>query len=209
MLAGGNLFLVGDELLCAIVCTLTATLTYTCSRLLRGRLGTEWAMSTHVAGDKFVVIDEKLRTLVQTPNEFNNEYLYKPVSVGKTLGGTNALTFTNAAIRKKPLAPWHLSGGRTTDLSLIVEWVLRTRSPTITWNTPTDPPLFETSELYAVDILNTPGLIVRTIEVTEQTATYTVAQQTADFGSAQPSISWRVCEVSPEFGRGYTTAKTS
>ena len=208
MLAGGNVFLIGDEIVQAMVCTLTATLTYTLSRLLRGRLGTEWAMGTHLAGDRFIVLDDNIRTLPQTPNDWNQEYHYKPVSIGKTLGGTNALTFTDTAIRKKPLAPWHLSGGRSTALDLIIEWVRRTRDPAITWNTPTDPPLFETAERYAVDILNGAGLVVRTIEVTEQTATYTVAQQTTDFGSAQASIPVTVCPISPEFGRGYTIAGT-
>ena len=208
MLAGGNVFLIGDEIVQAMVCTLTATLTYTLSRLLRGRLGTEWAMGTHLAGDRFIVLDDNIRTLPQTPNDWNQEYYYKPVSIGKTLGATNALTFTDTAIRKKPLAPWHLSGGRSTALDLIVEWVRRTRDPAITWNTPTDPPLFETAERYAVDILNGSGLVVRTIEATEQTVTYTVAQQTTDFGSAQASIPVTVCQISPEFGRGYTIAGT-
>ena len=208
MLAGGNVFLIGDEIMQAMVCTLTATLTYTLSRLLRGRLGTEWAMGTHLAGDRFIVLDDKLRTLPQTPNDLDQSYYYKPVSVGKTLAGTNALTFTDTAVRKKPVSPWHLSGGRSTALDLIVEWVRRTRDPDITWNTPTDPPLFETAERYAVDILNGAGLTVRTLEVTAQTATYTVAQQTTDFGSAQASIPVTVCQISPEFGRGYTIAGT-
>lgn len=207
-LAGGNAFMVGFELVQAMVCTLLAANTYVCTRLLRGRLGTEWAMGLHFIGERFMVLNDALRTLPGSANEVNVEYLYKPVTVGKTLGLTNPTAFTNTGIRKKPLSPVHLAGGRNANLDLIIKWVRRTRDPEISWNTTVDPQLLETAEQYAVDILRANGTIARTIQVTTQTATYLVADQTTDFGSAQASVSVSACQISPEYGRGYATTGT-
>ena len=49
---------------------------------------------------------------------------------------------------------------------------------------------------------------MRTLATTSPTATYTAAQQTADFGAPQPSISLRVYQLSTVFGRGTPRAAT-
>ena len=62
-------------------------------------------------------------------------------------------------------------------------------------------PLGEDSERYEIDILDGSD-VVRTLSATSPTATYTAAQQTADFGSPQPSISLRINQLSTTAGRG-------
>ena len=44
---------------------------------------------------------------------------------------------------------------------------------------------------------------LRTISVTAETASYTAAQQTTDFGSTQSTIYFKVYQVSAQVGRGY------
>lgn len=44
---------------------------------------------------------------------------------------------------------------------------------------------------------------VRTIAATTPTASYSAAQQVADFGSAQSSVSVRVYQLSASVGRGW------
>ena len=48
----------------------------------------------------------------------------------------------------------------------------------------------------------------RTLATTTPAATYTAAQQTADFGAPQPSIALHVYELSTVFGRGTPRAAT-
>jgi hypothetical protein len=47
---------------------------------------------------------------------------------------------------------------------------------------------------------------VRTIAVTAPAANYTTAQQIADFGSAQGTVSVRVYQLSTSVGRGWPGA---
>ena len=66
-------------------------------------------------------------------------------------------------------------------------------------------PLSEESERYEVDVLN--GAVVRrTILATAPNVTYSAAQQVADFGSAQASVSLKVYQVSALYGRGTARA---
>jgi hypothetical protein len=99
----------------------------------------------------------------------------------------------------KPLSPAHIRGVRSGgDLSLT--WVRRTRIGGDSWDG-IDAPLGETEERYEIDILD--GTTVkRTLAATTPSATYTAAQQTADFGAPQPSISLRIYQISATRGRG-------
>jgi hypothetical protein len=55
--------------------------------------------------------------------------------------------------------------------------------------------------LYEVDVLDGAALI-RTIRSSVPTITYTAAEQTADFGSPQPTIHVRIHQISATWGRG-------
>ena len=63
-------------------------------------------------------------------------------------------------------------------------------------------PLSEESELYEVDILDG-STVVRTIKISSPTASYSAADQTTDFGSAQSSIDVKIYQLSAVVGRGY------
>jgi hypothetical protein len=66
-------------------------------------------------------------------------------------------------------------------------------------------PLNEESARYEVDVMNG-ATVVRTIATTTPTASYSAAQQIADFGSAQSAISVRVYQLSASVGRGWPGA---
>jgi hypothetical protein len=55
VLNGANLAVLGSEVIQFKSATLVATNTYALTGLLRGRRGTEWAIGTHAAGDRFVL----------------------------------------------------------------------------------------------------------------------------------------------------------
>jgi SPP1 family predicted phage head-tail adaptor len=86
----------------------------------------------------------------------------------------------------------------TGDLAL--SWVRRTRIGGDSWDS-VEVPLAEETERYEVDILDGPD-VVRTISSSTPSLTYTAAEQTADFGAPQSSLSLRVYQLSPVFGRG-------
>ncbi len=126
---------------------------------------------------------------------------FKPVTVGSTLGGTTAQDFTYSAKALKPYAPVHVNGSRAAgDLTVI--WKRRTRING-DWRDLVDVPLNEESERYEVDIMQ--GVTVKRtlLNLTTPTAVYTAAQQIADFGATQSSITVNVYQLSASVGRGY------
>jgi hypothetical protein len=94
--------------------------------------------------------------------------------------------------------------GTTGDIAF--KWVRRSRGDTDGWAAD-DAPLDYAPEAYRLFVFNgiTP---VRTIELTVPSATYTAAQQTADFGAPPTSFSFTVAQKSPLFGPGPATTAT-
>ena len=76
----------------------------------------------------------------------------------------------------------------------------RTRIGGDSWDS-VEVPLGEDEERYEIDILDGSN-VMRTLTATTPTATYTAAQQTADFGSPQPTVSLRISQLSATRGRG-------
>jgi hypothetical protein len=81
-----------------------------------------------------------------------------------------------------------------------VSWKRRTRMGGDSWDQ-ADVPLAEEAELYQLDIFDGPD-VVRTLESPTPQATYTLSQQTADFGGPQWSLNVAVYQLSAVFGRG-------
>ena len=207
VLNGANACVVGDEVIQFQSATLIDTNKYRLSRLLRGRLGTEWAMASHVAGDRFVLLTNAVARDLVASTAFNISKKYKPVTVGASLANTNAQDFTYTARALKPYSPAHVAGSRDGSGNLTINWKRRTRIGG-NWLDGVDIPLSEESERYEVEIMQ--GLTVkRTLTgLTSPTAIYTAAQQVTDFGSAQSSVSVKVYQLSAAVGRGYPAIAT-
>jgi hypothetical protein len=115
-------------------------------------------------------------------------------------------TFTAQCVGLMPWSPAQLAGTRNGAGDLSIAWARRTRFGGA-WADGADVPLNEESERYEVDILDGAD-VVRTLMSTSPAASYTAAQQTADFGSAQPSIAVKVYQISATVGRGRPAAAT-
>jgi Gene Transfer Agent (GTA)-like protein/putative tail protein len=207
LLGGANLAAVrnedGDwEVLQFRSAVLTAPATYTLAGLLRGQGGTERAMREALApGARFVLLDGALTRIDMTEDEVGLAFNWRCGPASRDLGSPNyvelAHTFRGEGL--KPLSPVHIRGTRSAgDLNLT--WIRRTRIGGDSWDA-IDVPLGETQERYEIDILDG-STVKRTLAATAPAATYTAAQQTADFGAPQPSISLRICQLSPTRGRG-------
>ncbi|MFQ5774207.1 MAG: phage tail protein [Kiloniellaceae bacterium] len=219
VLNGANALLIGDEVVQFANATLNADGGYTLDTFLRGRRGTEWATGAHAAGERVVVLSDATLLRVALPDaDLNVQRFYKAVTVGGLVGeGTQkALTFQGRALM--PYAPVHIGGAPSgSPAHWTITWVRRTRLGGA-WKDGADVPLGEESEDYEVDILNG-AAVARTITSTaspggsvvtaaSRQALYTAADQIADFGAEQATLTLKVYQLSATVGRGFPGAAT-
>jgi hypothetical protein len=183
---------------------------YTLRGLLRGRRGTEWAISGHTADERVVLLDfPGMRRIVNSQAQLGVEFDFKAVTFDSNLDAIARQAFTNTGVARKPFAPVDLRATRAGDNGLVLTWKRRTRLATrFTGAAGINVPLGENSESYEVDIMDG-NTVKRTLMSATPTVTYTAAQQQADFGSVQESVAVRVYQVSADVGRGYVLAATA
>ena len=200
LLNGANVALVGDELIQFQNATLIAPNKYRLSRLLRGRLGTEHLTDSHSAGEGFVLLNTAVQKTPVADGLFGLPRDYKVATFGQTLGSVSAESFTYHAAALKPYAPVHVTGTRDGAGNVSISWVRRTRSGGH-WRDGGDVVLSEAAELYEIDVMDGSD-VVRSMSVPSAEASYSAAQQTADFGGVQSSITLRIYQISERVGRG-------
>lgn len=204
VLNGANALWAAGEIIQFVTATETSEGAYTLSGILRGRRGTEWAMGGHIDGESFVLLETAtVLRLMQGFSEVGQTRLYKGVTAGRTLGEEAAVTLVLEGNSLKPLSPVHLEAVRDGSSNITLTWVRRTRIDG-EWRDGTDAGLGEASESYEIDIYDTGfTTLKRTITATSQTAAYSAADQTTDFGSPQSSVGVRIYQISARIGRGH------
>jgi hypothetical protein len=207
VLDGANLLLAGHEIIQFASAVQIGSLTWQLSRLLRGRYGTEWAMTTHQPSETTLVLDPATLTRVSSLDEVGVERLYRTVSIGGDPSLPDANGFTNDASSLKPYAPVHIQGSRDGVGDLTITWVRRTRYGGA-WRDLVEVPLNEASEAYEVDVLDQDETVLRTLTSSSPNVTYTAADQTADFGAPQATIDIAVYQLSAAVGRGFAGRAT-
>lgn len=201
LLNGANVAVLGDEIIQFRTAILIEPGHYRLSGLLRGRLGTDYATSTHAAGDVFVLLDSSVNRLNVSSAMIGAVRYYKSVSTGEVISWVDPVGFTYTGRALKPLSPVQVSGNRDGSGNLTINWVRRTRGGG-EWLDGSDVPLNEASEQYQVDILSG-STVVRTISATSPSASYSATQQIADFGSLQARVNVAIYQISTTVGRGY------
>lgn len=181
---------------------LVAERTYLLSRLLRGQAGSESAMGDLLpAGAPFVLLDQHVTPLARGLGSLGRSMHLRAVAAVRDHGDNTAvaMTLTPQATALRPLSPVHLAARRVDD-GIVLRWIRRTRIDGDTWETQ-EVPLGEVSEAYEIDILD--GMnVVRTLTASSPSILYPDADELADFGSAQSSLSFRVAQMSASVGRG-------
>ncbi len=176
--------------------------TYELSELLRGQSGTEFAMRPAVrAGAGFVLISTSIASVDLTGAEIRLPYTWRYGPSTRDIGDASYAQreYTFQGLGLRPLSPVHVRARRLGG-DVTIGWVRRTRIGGDSWES-REVPLSEGSESYEVDILDGES-VLRTLVAAASTVTYTAAQQVADFGSAQPTYSVRVYQLSGTYGRG-------
>jgi len=183
--------------------------TFTLSKLLRGRLGTEWATNRHSDGARFVLIksDGSIRRHGKNIASIGEKLGYKAVSFGLGFSDAKLKTLDFESVGQKPWSPVHIEGTRDGSDNLDITWVRRARYGG-EWRSGFDIPNTEATEEYEIDILDGSGNVVRTLTSTATSVTYTASDQTTDFGSTQSSIDVKIYQMSNVVGRGYAGEAT-
>lgn len=179
---------------------LVATGRYKLTGIIRGQLGTEQHRGSHQVGDRFVLLtgDGMLRPPGSVADILQPR-AFLGVTIGARLDSATAQTFTLTGEGLRPYAPVNLRQAPQPSGDLVLTWDRRTRYQV---NLLTGVvPLGEAAEAYDIEIYSG-ATLKRTLASTTPTATYTAAQQVADFGATQASVSVRIYQRSATVGRG-------
>uniref|UniRef100_UPI0035B1ED2C phage tail protein n=1 Tax=Accumulibacter sp. TaxID=2053492 RepID=UPI0035B1ED2C len=209
MLNGANVFAYGAdgrwEIIAAQTCTLVSGNNYTLRDLLRGRFGTEWAMSLHAAGDSLVLLDTTdVAAIAMSAGSIGLSYLYRGITVNRDLGTDSNRTFAYRGVNLKPLSPIALTGNRDAGNDWTLTWIRRTRDGG-EWRDYVDASLGEAAESYAIDVYADGSYtsVKRTITASSPSCFYASADQVADFGANQATLYLKLYQLSATVGRGY------
>lgn len=201
----------GWEYLRFRVATLVSPLVYTLTGFLRGIRGTGAFIDGHAVGDRFLLLRTAgmIRIPGSTP-EIGFERSYKGVTIGQDLASAASIAFTNQAVGLKPFSPTRLRAERDTSGNITFTWGRRTRlAVRYGGSGGTLAPLGEDTEAYQLDVYD--GVdVVRTISATSESATYSAANQTTDFGApvVAGDLDTEVFQISQTVGRGYGHRKS-
>jgi hypothetical protein len=185
----------------------TATLevdgTTTLSGFKRGRRGTEGACGDHSASEILVLLSGLARDGLAL-SEVGTAEGYRGVSYGRDPATGQLVEFSLTGATLKPYAPVHLEArldGATGDWAFT--WHRRTRIGGA-WVGGTTIPLGEVSEAYEL-VIPTSGGGSRTITASSASATWSAAEQVADYGAPQTSLPAGIVvyQLSDAVGRGF------
>ena len=180
--------------------------TYRLSRLLRGVAGSEWAIApTLPAGAPFVLLDARVVAVASGATALERALQLRVVAASRDIGDPSALALsaTPQTTALRPLAPVHVKARRDGS-GVTLTWIRRTRVDGDSWVG--EVPLGEDIEQYEVDILSG-ATVVRTLTANTPAVLYASADELADFGAAQTSLSVRVVQMSATVGRGFAVER--
>ena len=180
------------------------------SHLLRGRLGTEQHMNSHVANELAVFLESTtIRKIQGNLEELNMSRIWKAVGIGQSLVDVSGKAIIDTGVAIKPWAPVFIRGSRGVPLAddLLIEWTRRTRING-EWLDSVDVGLGEQIFEFKVEILTGAGSVIRTFTVIDtDIQLYLETEQSSDFGSAQDPVLVRVAQKSEQFGFGYSNTE--
>lgn len=214
MLAGGNIAAFGADGRWEIIAFRTVidnTGSYTLRDFMRGRYGTEWAAALHQVGDQLVMLNTTDADFIGLPlTALNSSRLWRAVTNNADINSSQDIPYAYSGVNLKPLAPVYIKGSRNV---VTMDWELECRMRS---RTPVEPfsgiptPDGEAAPVYEVEIWDaTWSTLKRTISgLSTPAATYTNAQQVADFGLLQSTVYFKWAKLSAVVGRGLQVSKS-
>jgi len=214
VLAGGNGLVIGQEILQFVNCTDNGSGSFTISRLLRGRRGTDNCCGSHTAGEvAFAPLAGGFLHQLEPVSHIGQLWYYRGVTSGGNVASASDVTLTLAGNDLKPYSVVHIGGMLDGSNNWTITWTRRTRAGG-SYGTGADNlidgmngPLNEQTEAYQVDVMSG-STVKRTISTNVTTAVYTAAQQVADFGAVQSTLTVNIYQMSATVGRGFKATAT-
>jgi hypothetical protein len=164
------------------------------SNLLRGLAGTEEAMlAGAAAGAAVVMLDEAVVPLGLSADERGLALNWLAESLGQAGGRSGPHVFSGGVRAETPISPVHIRGARQATDDVRLTWVRRGRIEADGWDS-AEIPLDEPAERYRLELLDG-GSVKRAVEVTGPFFIYPAADEIADFGGPQPSLSLRIRQI--------------
>lgn len=205
-----NLLIVGAEYIQFATVADNGDGTYNLSLLLRGCFGTEHATLGHAAGEMVaaVALPPVVRVALAT-GLVGTEMPFEAVAQPGGYRASDLLDpFLGAMAR--PLAPVLIEGARDGSLNLTVSFqrrdLLRGFVPE---QTGIGLGQSELDLAFKIEIMGgSPVGVLRTISTATESAVYTAAQQTTDFGSAQPAVDVVIYQAGALIARGFEVEAT-
>jgi hypothetical protein len=174
--------------------------------------GTESFTGGHGIGSVFLALDQAVFRRLIPLADLDAQKTYKAVGRGGVLAEAPRRTITPAGRDLMPYAPVHLeSNGNSWGSNITLSWVRRTRLGGEWVDAFETVPVAEDAEAYELEILDGPGgSMLRTATgITSASFVYTTAMQSADFGTPQTELTFRVYQISAQVGRGFPSEDTT
>ncbi|MCY0094450.1 baseplate multidomain protein megatron [Hoeflea ulvae] len=161
--------------------------------LLRGQAGTDDAMRAGAAkGARFIMLDNAVAPLNLTLDEAGRALNWIAEASGAAAGAAAPVSFAGGERALTPLSPVHLRAVRQAG-GIALSWIRRGRLSADSW-VAAEVANDEGFERYRLEILDA-GTAIRTVETETPGWLYPAADEIADFGSARPSLSFRVAQA--------------
>lgn len=206
LLNGANTAVVGNEIIQFAGAELLSPGKYRLSNLLRGRLGTEWAVGTHGAFERFVLLDAAVVPVTLPTGSLGQSWNFRAVTAGTKLNTGIEVAQVIAGNSLKPYAPVFATATKDGSNNVTFAWKRRTRIDGGLRDL-VDVPLMEENESYNIIVYNG-AAVVRNWLTSAPNQVYTSTQQIADFGSVQPSYSVKITQISAFCGAGAPLSTT-
>ncbi|MDP3625011.1 MAG: phage tail protein [Hydrogenophaga sp.] len=180
-------------------------LTYDISGILHGQLGQEHTIGGHVAAERFVLLDNSLRRMMNEATDIGQEHQVKAATLNTFLSAVTDEDFTDDGIALRPYSPVYLRALHESGGDIDVSWVRRSRLVARYNDQGVFAALGENTEAYRVKVYDNPlADPVRESEVTTPAWAYAAADIASDGFTSGDPITITVQQLSETVGEGFT-----
>ena len=143
-----------------------------------------------------------IKRVTHAQAQLNRAAVYRAISNGDTTDDATSFSFTNTGNSKRPYAPAVVEAVRNGSDDILLSWSPRVRQNGGLTNG-VEIVIDQPYERYEIDVMNG-ATVVRTTALTDlREWTYSAATHTADFGSLQDSVTFRLYQIGQIVGRGF------